>query len=72
MVASPKVQSLAHFVFLIYINDLTAAFGKSAFLYADDVKMVAFYPRFLSPGPGQRNMTYQSTPTNVQASPSGT
>ncbi len=41
--ASPKVQLLAHFFFLLYINDLPAALGDSAFLFADDVKIV--YPR---------------------------
>ncbi len=40
--ASPKVQPLA-FYFLLYINDLPTALGDSAFLFADDVKMV--FPR---------------------------
>ncbi len=33
---------------------------------------MAFYYHFLPPGPGRGNGTYQSTPTNVLASPSGT
>ncbi len=37
--ASPKVQSLTHY-FFCYINDLLAGLGDSAFLFADDVKMV--------------------------------
>ncbi len=33
-------------LFLLYINDLPAALGDSAFLFADDVKMV--YPKYKS------------------------
>ncbi len=49
-----------------YVHDLQLEFMNH------DPNQVAFYPQLLPPGPGRGNGTYQSTPTNVRASPSGT
>ncbi len=75
----PQGSVIGPLLFLLYINDLSAAIGDSAFLFADDVKMV--YPRsqssrllssLSSAWAWTEKGTYQSTPTNVHASPSGT
>ncbi len=74
----PKGSAICPFIFLLYIHDPPTALGDSAFLLANDVKwcsrdpnQAAFFPLFLSPGPGRGNGTYQSTPTNVHVSPLG-
>ncbi len=69
----PKVSVIGPLLFLLYINDLPVAPGDSAFIFADDVKML--YPRSQSSrllSSLSSAWTYQSTPTNVHASPSGT
>ncbi len=79
IVASPKVQLLAQcffcytqMIFPPLLLILLSFLQMTLKWCTHHPNQVAFYPRFLPPGPGQRNGTYQSIPTNVHASPSGT